>query len=46
MTNKEMTEAEMLEELKTWDDDAWKLFKEKNYETISIEFKLEDDHPA
>ena len=39
----EMTEAEMLEELKTWDDEAWAKFKRDNYETINLEFKLDDD---
>ena len=39
----QMTEEEMLEELKTWDDDAWNRFKRENYETINIGFKLEDD---
>ena len=38
-----MTEEEMLEELRTWDEEAWKRFKEQNYETINIEFKLEDN---
>jgi hypothetical protein len=39
----DMTEAEMLEELKTWDDEVWKNFKKNNYETISLSFKLEED---
>ena len=45
---KEMTEAEMLEELKTWDDEVWENFKKNNYETINIGFKLdkEDDQTA
>lgn len=35
-----MTEEEMLEELKTWDDEAWQKFKDQNYETIHVEFDL------
>ena len=38
-----MTEQEMLEELKTWDEEAWKKFKETQYETIEIGFKLTDE---
>jgi hypothetical protein len=38
-----MTEAEMLEELKTWDDEVWAKFKRENYETISLGFKLEEE---
>jgi hypothetical protein len=38
----DMTEEEMLEELKTWDDGAWEKFKQENYETISLGFKLDD----
>ena len=33
-----MTEQEMLEELKTWDEEAWKKFKQDNYEVINLEF--------
>jgi hypothetical protein len=40
---KDMTEAEMIEELKTWDEAAWKRFKEKNYETINIQFEVTND---
>ena len=36
-----MTEQEMLEELKTWDDAVWEKFKRDNYETINIGFKIE-----
>ena len=36
-----MTDQEMLEELKTWDDEVWKRFKEQNYETITLSFKKE-----
>lgn len=39
----EMTEAEMLEELKTWDDEVWEKFKRENYETINIGFMLDDE---
>ena len=39
----DMTEEEMLEELKTWDQDAWDRFKKENYETISLDFKLEEE---
>lgn len=38
-----MTEAEMLEELKTWDDEVWEKFKRENYETINIGFMLDDE---
>lgn len=38
-----MTEKQMLEELKTWDEEAWKRYKEANYELIEINFKLTDD---
>jgi hypothetical protein len=38
-----LTEKEMLEELKTWDDEVWKKFKQEKYETISLSFKLEED---
>jgi hypothetical protein len=31
-----MSEQEMLEELKTWDEEAWKKFKQDNYEVISL----------
>jgi len=31
-----MTEEQMLEELKTWDDEAWQKFKQTNYEVISL----------
>ena len=37
-----MTEQEMLEELKTWDEEAWKKFKQDNYEVISLEFALDE----
>jgi hypothetical protein len=37
-----MTEEEMLEELKTWDEEAWQRFKRDNYEVINLEFKLEE----
>jgi hypothetical protein len=33
-----MTEQEMLEELKTWDEKAWKCFKQTQYEVIEINF--------
>ena len=33
-----MTEAEAIEELKTWDDEVWERFKRENYETICIGF--------
>ena len=33
-----VTEEEMLEELKTWDDAVWENFKKTNYETICIGF--------
>jgi hypothetical protein len=38
-----MTEEEMIEELKTWDEDAWRKYKQENYETIVLSFKEEDD---
>jgi hypothetical protein len=39
-----MTEAQMIEELKTWDDEAWKRFKQTQYEVISLTFEsLEDE---
>jgi hypothetical protein len=31
-----MTEQEMLEELKTWDDEVWAKFKRDNYEVINL----------
>ena len=31
-----MTEAQMLEELKTWDDEAWQKFKQTQYEVINL----------
>jgi hypothetical protein len=37
-----MTEEQMLEELKTWDDQIWKKFKQNNYETINLEFPKEE----
>jgi hypothetical protein len=36
-----MTDQEMLEELKNWDEESWKLFKQKNYETIPPSFQAE-----
>ena len=39
----EMTEQEMLEELKTWDDEVWNNFKKNNYETINLGFCIDDD---
>jgi hypothetical protein len=33
---KDMTQEEMLEELKTWDDKAWQKFKRDNYEVINL----------
>ena len=30
------TEAQMIEELKTWDEEAWKRFKQTQYEVISL----------
>jgi hypothetical protein len=39
----EITESEMLEELKTWDDEVWKRFKEQNYETINLSFQVDCD---
>jgi len=38
----DMTDEELLEELKTWDDEVWDKFKQENYETISLGFKLDD----
>jgi hypothetical protein len=39
-----MTEEQMLEELKTWDDDAWQKFKQTQYEVIAINFPdIQDD---
>jgi hypothetical protein len=40
-----MTEEQTIEELKTWDDSVWKLFKEENYETISLSFDLSASEP-
>jgi hypothetical protein len=37
-----MSEQEMLEELKTWDEEAWKKFKRDNYEVINIEIPLDE----
>jgi hypothetical protein len=37
----QMTDQEMLEELKNWDEESWKLFKQKNYETIPLSFQVE-----
>ena len=34
----EVTQEQMLEELKTWDDDAWQKFKQTNYEVIYLGF--------
>ena len=31
-----MTEEQMLEELKTWDDEAWKKFKQTQYQVIEL----------
>lgn len=31
-----MTEKEMLEELKTWDDEIWKKFKKTQYKVINL----------
>jgi hypothetical protein len=39
-----MTEQEMLEELKTWDEEAWKKFKEQNYEVINLGPIPEDEN--
>lgn len=33
----------MLEELMTWDQDAWDRFKRDNYEVIPVDFGIEDD---
>jgi hypothetical protein len=38
-----MTEEQMLEELKTWDDEVWKKFKETQYEVINLDFPQTDD---
>ena len=38
-----MTEEQMLEELKTWDDEAWKLFKQTQYEVIELGHPQTDD---
>jgi hypothetical protein len=38
-----MTEQEMLEELKTWDDEVWRQFKQQNYEVIVLRFESEDE---
>ena len=35
----EMTEAEMMEELRTWDQDVWERFKRENYECICFQFE-------
>jgi hypothetical protein len=32
----EMTEEQMFEELKTWDDDVWQKFKQTNYDIIFL----------
>jgi hypothetical protein len=40
---KDMSEAEMLEELKTWDDAVWNKFKQNNYETISLSFDVKEN---
>ena len=39
----EMTEEEMLEELKTWDLDVWNKYKKENYDVIVIDFGFDDD---
>jgi hypothetical protein len=31
-----VTEEQMLEELKSWDEEAWKKFKETQYEVINL----------
>jgi hypothetical protein len=31
-----MTEEQMLEELKNWDEESWKKFKETQYEVIAL----------
>lgn len=33
-----MTDEEMLEELKNWDDEAWQNFKQTRYEVINLDF--------
>jgi hypothetical protein len=38
-----MTEEQMLEELKTWDDEVWKKFKETQYEVINLGYPQTDD---
>ena len=38
-----MTEQEMIEELKTWDDGAWQQFKRDNYEVIELGYPQTDD---
>jgi hypothetical protein len=39
-----MTEAQMIEELKTWDEEDWKRFKQTQYEVIAlIPESLEDE---
>ena len=38
-----MTEEQMLEELKTWDDEVWKKFKETQYEVINLGYQQTDD---
>ena len=38
-----MTEEEMLEELKNWDEEAWKRFKQQNYEVINLGYPQTDD---
>jgi len=37
-----MTDEQMLAELKNWDDQVWKKFKQNNYETINLEFQKEE----
>jgi len=39
MKIEDMTESEVLEELKTWDDEVWNKFKRENYETIVLKFE-------
>jgi hypothetical protein len=38
-----LTDAQMIEELKTWDDEAWRKFKQTQYEVISLNFESLDD---
>jgi len=40
-----MTEEQMIEELKTWNQDAWNRYKDDNYETINIGFDLSACEP-